>query len=93
MPGLHVAISKYLQRHYPLDRELSKMVAARFGLHNKLGALWEEEADKIVLNLPMSDNSSLKDLTTTRQALHLAMDNYLHAVQWFLQVSFIFNFF
>lgn len=82
---MHVAVSEFLQRHCPQDRELGKMVAAHFGLHSKLATFWQEDADEIIFKIPVTDNI-LKDSSKTRHALNLAMDNYTHAAQWFLQV-------
>lgn len=86
--GLHVAISEFLQRRCPQDREIRKMVAAHFGLHSKVATFWQEDADEIISSLSGTPEI-LKDSGKTRQALNLALDNYSHAVQWFLQVTFI----
>ncbi|KAK6624944.1 hypothetical protein RUM44_011808 [Polyplax serrata] len=84
--GLHVAISEFLQRRCPQDREIRKMVAAHFGLHSKVATFWQEDADEIISSLSGTPEI-LKDSGKTRQALNLALDNYSHAVQWFLQAG------
>lgn len=82
-----MAISEFLQRHCPEDRELWKMVAVHYGLHAKHASLWQEEADEILAKLPITDNV-LKDSNKVRQALNTAMDNYSHAAQLFLEVIY-----
>lgn len=82
-PGLHLAVSDFLQRTCPEDRELGKMVALAFGLHGRQASLWEIEADEIVGQM----SPPLKDTSKIRQALTLAMENYSNAAMCYLNAG------
>jgi len=75
-------VSQFLQRSCPQNRELAKMVALTFGLHDHQGELWQTEADEALrlISPPLKDNSK------TRQTLALAMENYSHASMCYMQV-------
>ncbi|XP_046739690.1 spatacsin isoform X2 [Diprion similis] len=98
IPGLKTALLDFLKRNCPENEDLFKLVAHHFCLYSEIALIWEQEAKEAIKkvlinarvecrnqgNLNPGDIRLTKNDTTEKQ-LHLAMINYTHATEYYLQ--------
>lgn len=100
IPGLKTALLDFLNRHCPADKDLFNLVAHHFRLYSEIASTWEREAkeaiDKLLAEAKtesrIQGNSNPGELRLTRnegaeKRLELAMINYTHATEYYLQDS------
>lgn len=97
---MKVAILEFLKRSCPKDTELFTIVALHFRMYNEIASMWHTEAKLIVsklvdearkeFGLPISFSATeIKFVKNeqTEKVLNVAMTNFTHATQYYLQVS------
>lgn len=98
--GLETAILEFLKRHCPENKELFTLVALHFRLYHELAHMWKNEAKDIINTIISDATKDHMKLQSTAQyekkfiktenilkQLHLAVTNYTHATEYYLQVK------
>lgn len=98
VPGLKMALLEFLKRQCPDDKELFTLVALHFRLYYEIALMWENEAKEVISNLisdvlkeygrgvtPVEIKFTRND--NTQKQLQLAITNFTHATQYYLQVK------
>lgn len=100
VPGLKIALLEFLKRQCPDDKELFTLVALHFRLYYEIALMWENEAKEVISNLisealkecgrgvtgiPVEIKFTRND--NTQKQLQLAVTNFTHATQYYLQVK------
>ena len=104
VPGLRMALLDFVKRHCPDNKELLNIIALHFRLYYEIALTWESEAREIINELVAEAKkekySGQVDVRLTRneiteKRLQLAIANFTHATQYFLQViiNFLFRMF
>lgn len=95
-----MALLEFLKRQCPNDKELFTLVALHFRLYYEIALMWENEAKQVITNL-ISEVSKECGRGTTgipaeikftrdnsiQKQLQLAVTNFTHATQYYLQVK------
>lgn len=95
-----MALLEFLKRQCPEDKELFTLVALHFRLYYEIALMWENEAKEVITKL-ISDilkecgkgiTSIPVEIRLTRddnvqRQLQLAVTNFTHATQYYLQVK------
>ncbi|KAF4531594.1 hypothetical protein B566_EDAN010060 [Ephemera danica] len=98
VPGLKLALLEFVRSRCAEDRELLRMVALHFRLYSQVAQLWDSEARTTVhrlLNITklelgtklFNQNNLLRASQDTVHLLKLAMQNYTHAAEYYLQAD------
>lgn len=97
-----MALLEFLKRQCPENKELFTLVALHFRLYHEIALMWENEAKEIIAKLisdilkecgkgatglPLEVNLTRND--NVQKQLQLAVINFTHATQYYLQVSTI----
>ncbi|XP_046417666.1 spatacsin isoform X2 [Neodiprion fabricii] len=98
IPGLKTALLDFLKRNCPDNEDLFKLVAHHFCLYSEIASIWEQEAKeaikKVLINARIECRNEgnlnpgdirLRKNDITEKQLHLAMINYTHATEYYLQ--------
>lgn len=93
-----MALLEFLKRQCPDDKELFTLVALHFRLYYEIALMWENEAKEVISNLisdvlkeygrgvtPVEIKFTRND--NTQKQLQLAITNFTHATQYYLQVK------
>lgn len=97
--GLKIALLEFCKKQCPDDKELFKLVALHFRLYNEIAIMWETEAKTVIRELikdsrkntqkspSMSQQQAIKLIKNddTEKRLQIAMANYTHATEYYLQ--------
>ena len=100
VPGLKLALLEFVRSRCAQDRELLRLVALHFQLYSEVAQLWESEARSSLHSLlsvarlelgikPTPQAPPPPLLKASPDAIHvlkLAMQNYSHAAEYYLQV-------
>ena len=96
-----MALLDFLKRHCPENKDLFNIVALHFRLYYEIALMWESEAKEVIHDLVndakkecgrtvYNPNTEIKFTRNepTEKRLQLAIANFTHATQYFLQVTF-----
>ncbi|XP_011684393.1 PREDICTED: spatacsin [Wasmannia auropunctata] len=99
VPGLKMALLEFLKRQCPEDKELFTLVALHFRLYYEIALMWEDEAKEVIAKIisdilkeigrgltagiPVEIKLTRND--NVQKQLQLAVTNYTHATQYYLQ--------
>lgn len=99
--GLKMALLEFLKRHCPENRDLFTLVALHFQLYHEIALMWENEAKdatKALIPEPIKNYGKLfstqheiklAKTENVQKQLQLAVINFTHAAQYYLQVNFL----
>lgn len=95
-----MALLEFLKRYCPENKDLFTLVALHFRLYHEIALMWENEAKDVIRNLiscAVKDQAKIQSstqhevkLTKTedvQKQLQLAVTNFTHASQYYLQVN------
>lgn len=96
-----MALLEFLKRQCPEDKELFTLVALHFRLYYEIALMWENEAKEVIAKLisdvlkecgkggvtgiPIEIKLTRND--DVQKQLQLAVTNFTHATQYYLQVK------
>jgi spatacsin len=101
VPGLRTALLEFLKRQCPENKELFTLVALHFRLYYEIALMWEDEAKEVIAKLISDILKECKgvfglpvEIKLTRndhvqKQLQLAVTNFTHATQYYLQVTYL----
>ncbi|XP_012135133.2 spatacsin isoform X4 [Megachile rotundata] len=98
--GLKTALLEFLKRHCPENKDLFTLVALHFQLYHEIALMWENEAKDVVKSLiadatkehgklqgSVQHEIKFTKTETVQKQLQLAVTNYTHATQYYLQAN------
>nr|XP_034171053.1 spatacsin isoform X2 [Osmia lignaria] len=98
--GLKTALLEFLKRQCPENKDLFTLVALHFRLYYEIALMWENEAKDVIKSLILDATKDQGKLPSTAQheikltktenvqkQLQLAVTNYTHATQYYLQAN------